>query len=67
MSNVEDASSLSANAPPARLLVVDDLAINRDLIQAILVSGGYRLVLMDVRMPNLDGIEAAVAMRALPA
>ncbi len=70
-----------------KILLVEDNAVNRDLVQFLLSSQGYRvseaataeeafevltserpdLIVMDIQLPGMDGLEATKKLKADPA
>jgi len=85
--NMQSAQSSSAPLRPLKIVVVDDVELNRRLIEGLfmdsqhkvlLADGGINgvalatkelpdVVLMDIRMPDIDGVEALRLIRLVPA
>ncbi|MDO9452019.1 MAG: ATP-binding protein [Stagnimonas sp.] len=85
--NPQSVQSSSAPLRPLKIVVVDDVELNRRLIEGLfmdsqhkvlLADGGINgvalatkelpdVVLMDIRMPDIDGVEALRLIRMVPA
>jgi signal transduction histidine kinase/ActR/RegA family two-component response regulator len=79
-------ANAAAPTPALRLLVADDVRVNRMVLRAMLTGAGHSvteargggevlelvarqrfdIVLLDLRMPDIDGMEVARRLRALP-
>jgi CheY-like chemotaxis protein/anti-sigma regulatory factor (Ser/Thr protein kinase) len=80
------APAATSTGAALRLLVVDDVQVNRVVLRAMLTSAGhtvtearggrealglihqhrYDMILLDIRMPDIDGLEVTNRLRAMP-